>query len=675
MPRLKEHEGGKHKPANFGQEYTQEQLNEIYRCASDPIYFIRKYVRLQHPVQGSLAFNLFDYQEKMIRFYEESHYSIAMLPRQCGKTQTAAGYLLWWACFKPDQKILILSKDHTGAKDILSRFWYAYEELPWWIKPGIVTNDVQTKKFDNGTEIKALATTENSGRGMSISLLYLDEFAFVRPGIADKFWTSIFPVLASGGKCIITSTPNTDEDKFAKIWLNCKMHPNSWDWTDVYATSKVAQDSQEEEKYETLYANVEIKERFQLEQERLSGASMNDDTEDSVKEELVGLPGQHRYRLDIMRLPSLKEKISISINGRKLVPSLFTVLNKEEFELDNSLMIGFGDQIMVEVSLSVNFVGFYAPWTVVPDRLDHRGNALDYRGESFRRKMFKAGFTEEQWNREFLCSFVSADPTLISPNKLATLRWGIRPPKYVDRWGVRWYEEIYPNMGYLVILDPSAGVDLDDACIQVWEYPELKQVAEWNSNKPDQPEQAKMLKRVLETLYHTQQDDPEHDPMTNDIYYSVERNGLGMGIISVIDVMGMESFPGHFIDATLTTVNMKGDPGGFNKPQRWRGLWTSVGSKRRYAIELKSLIERNIFIPRSDRLVSQLKTFVRAGPGWKSKEGAKDDIVMSCVLMMMMIDELRIQEPDLDDKVLPDIEDYEDEDYDTDQNIPVMPIL
>jgi hypothetical protein len=61
-------------------------------------------------------------------------------------------------------------------------------------------------------------TTENTGRGMSITLLYLDEFAFVRPSIAKEFWTAITPTLSTGGKAIITSTPNSDEDQFAFIW-------------------------------------------------------------------------------------------------------------------------------------------------------------------------------------------------------------------------------------------------------------------------------------------------------------------------------------------------------------------------------------------------------------------------------------------------------------------------
>jgi len=49
-----------------------------------------------------------------------------------------------------------------------------------------------------------------------------DEFAFVQPGIADEFWTSISPTLATGGRAIITSTPNSDEDTFATIWKDAE---------------------------------------------------------------------------------------------------------------------------------------------------------------------------------------------------------------------------------------------------------------------------------------------------------------------------------------------------------------------------------------------------------------------------------------------------------------------
>ncbi len=124
----------------------------------------------------------------------------SMIPTH--NTATAAAFILWWAIFKDNQQILIASKDQDGAKEIMDRLWFAYEELPWWIKPGVKTDQVHTKKFDNNSRIRATATTRTSGRGKSNSLVYLDEFAFVRPGIADDFWTAIYPTLS----CLVGDT-------------------------------------------------------------------------------------------------------------------------------------------------------------------------------------------------------------------------------------------------------------------------------------------------------------------------------------------------------------------------------------------------------------------------------------------------------------------------------------
>jgi hypothetical protein len=106
----------------------------------------------------------------------------------------------------------------TGAQEIMSRIRYAYELCPDHIRCGVKSYNKQSIEFDNGSRIIAQTTTETTGRGLSLSLLYADEFAFVEPNIATEFWTSISPTLATGGKAIITSTPNSDEDQFARIW-------------------------------------------------------------------------------------------------------------------------------------------------------------------------------------------------------------------------------------------------------------------------------------------------------------------------------------------------------------------------------------------------------------------------------------------------------------------------
>ena len=100
----------------------------------------------------------------------------------------------------------------------MQRIRYAYESVPDHIRAGVTEYNKGSMSFDNGSRIVASTTTENTGRGMSLTLVYLDEFAFVPQRIASEFWTSLSPTLATGGKCIITSTPNSDEDTFAMIW-------------------------------------------------------------------------------------------------------------------------------------------------------------------------------------------------------------------------------------------------------------------------------------------------------------------------------------------------------------------------------------------------------------------------------------------------------------------------
>ena len=201
--------------------YTEHQIQELARCAdpaTGPQYFMDNYFFIQHPTKGAIQYHPFEYQERLIDAYHHNRYSISLMPRQTGKSTTAAGYLLWYAMFVPDSTILVAAHKYLGAQEIMQRVRYAYENCPDFIRAGVTSYNKGSLDFENGSRIVSQTTTENTGRGMSISLLYCDEFAFVRPTIASEFWTSITPTLATGGKCIITSTPNSDEDQFAQIW-------------------------------------------------------------------------------------------------------------------------------------------------------------------------------------------------------------------------------------------------------------------------------------------------------------------------------------------------------------------------------------------------------------------------------------------------------------------------
>ena len=214
------------KKAHSKQRYTKEEIDHLEKCMDlkdGPMYFMKNFLKIQHPTRGSIPFEPYGFQEDLVSAYNDYRYTIAMLPRQMGKTTCAAGYLLWYSMFVPEAQILIAAHKYVGAQDIMNRFRYGYEQLPDFVRAGIYTYNRNTVEFDNGSRVQATTTTENTGRGKSLSLIYCDEFAFVQPPEkAKEFWTALSPTLSTGGKCIVTSTPNSDEDQFAMIWTEAQ---------------------------------------------------------------------------------------------------------------------------------------------------------------------------------------------------------------------------------------------------------------------------------------------------------------------------------------------------------------------------------------------------------------------------------------------------------------------
>ena len=209
------------KRANAETEYTPHDLQELALCANDPIYCIKNYFFIQHPKHGKVKFNLYPYQEELIDTVHNHRDVIVLASRQMGKTQTIAMYLLWFGMMADKdnpQTILIASKNNSHAIEIMDRIKYTYEELPMWLKPGVVFYNRHSIKFDNGTVIKSEPTTEKTGRGLSISKLYLDELAFINPRIQGEMWASLAPTLSTGGSFIISSTPNGDSELYASLW-------------------------------------------------------------------------------------------------------------------------------------------------------------------------------------------------------------------------------------------------------------------------------------------------------------------------------------------------------------------------------------------------------------------------------------------------------------------------
>ena len=202
-------------------QYTEEQVKEILKCSEDPVYFVRNYVKIVNVDKGLVPFEMWPFQEDMVHTFHENRFSICKMPRQVGKTTTAAGYMLWSVLFQENYNIAILANKGSLAREILGRIQYAYEYLPLWLQQGIKVWNKGNIELENGSKINAYATSAAGVRGGSYNLIFLDEFAFVPKNMADEFFTSTYPVISSGKttKVIIVSTPY-GLNHFYKMWVD-----------------------------------------------------------------------------------------------------------------------------------------------------------------------------------------------------------------------------------------------------------------------------------------------------------------------------------------------------------------------------------------------------------------------------------------------------------------------
>lgn len=199
------------KRPNQVEEFTYEQIIETVNCINDPIYFMKTYMKVQHPIRGSIPFILYDYQEVAVKAFLENKYVCLKIGRQQGKTAVIAGYLLWFACFREEKYILVASKDNDAAMDVLNRIRYSYEELPMWLKPGCVYFNRHEISFDNGSSIKSSATTENTGRGRSISCVAGDTKIMLRHKETGKiFMTTMESAYKASSSNINIVNDNTE---------------------------------------------------------------------------------------------------------------------------------------------------------------------------------------------------------------------------------------------------------------------------------------------------------------------------------------------------------------------------------------------------------------------------------------------------------------------------------
>ena len=218
--------------------FTKEEILEYKKCMEDPCYFARKYIKIISLDEGLVPFELYPYQEKMFKHFNKNRFSIVLACRQSGKSISSVVYLLWYAVFHPEKTIAILANKGAIAREMLARITLALENLPYFLQPGCKALNKGSIEFSNNSKIVANATSASSIRGLSVNLLFLDEFAFVDNDA--QFYTSTYPVVTAGKETqiIICSTANGIGNVYHKLWEGAVQNTNEFtpfrvDWWDV----------------------------------------------------------------------------------------------------------------------------------------------------------------------------------------------------------------------------------------------------------------------------------------------------------------------------------------------------------------------------------------------------------------------------------------------------------
>ena len=210
----------------MSQDLKEIIREEYIKCAQDPAHFMRKYCNIQHPQRGRVIFNLYPFQAKVLSLWKDNPYSLILKSRQLGISTLAAGYSLWLMLFHKDKNILCIATKQETAKNMVTKTKFMFDNLPSWLKIPAEENNKLALKLNNGSQIKATSAASDAGRSEAVSLLIIDEAAFIE-GI-EPIWASAQQTLATGGGAIVLSTPFGTGNWFHKTWVKAEALENSF---------------------------------------------------------------------------------------------------------------------------------------------------------------------------------------------------------------------------------------------------------------------------------------------------------------------------------------------------------------------------------------------------------------------------------------------------------------
>jgi len=214
-----------------------EQLKEYARIMKDTPYALKTYLQTYDNTQKKyVPLELFPDQIQLLRDYELYNENITRKYRQAGVTTVTAAWIsrkLQLAKPENPERVLVIANKKDTAVEMANKIRHFIEQWPDWINVGFSPDKNSESRFrlNNGSEVKAVATSADALRGFTPTILVFDEAAYIEAG--DDFWAASMASLSTGGKIILISTPNGFDPIYYGVYDQAIRGVNDFHITDL----------------------------------------------------------------------------------------------------------------------------------------------------------------------------------------------------------------------------------------------------------------------------------------------------------------------------------------------------------------------------------------------------------------------------------------------------------
>lgn len=556
-------------------------------------------------------------------------------------TTLFAADILHDVIFNPDFRVGITSYKNSAVLDFLDRIRYAYEGLPWWLKPAVQIYNRFSIVFDNGSSIRGEVTAENTFRGKSLNRIISDELAFTKPAIADAFIASLLPSLEAEGEASTTrfnviSTPNGTEGAYPSMWFGAVAGTNGFYPVEVKYEEIPGRTPEFEEKMVKKIG----RDKFDQEYRCVSGDTKLTVVRHFEPEEMTiggifeSLHGDDDFKNNHDFKVLSTDGMFVNFDG-----VLKTVHDKY-------VHVSFLDGSHLDCALEHQILtsgGFVQAQDIVPDDVCN-GKLVD--SIEIKEGPIELYDLVNCDNQQYMtngvishnCVFIGSGGTLVNSRIMEAIKT-VDPIETLGDLDI--YVDDFKGRKLAIACDVAEGINEDNHVMQVFDIDTMEQVAEFaNNNLP----QTLYFKEIVKTIKYF------YSRGASEIFYTVENNGLGNGVMRLIE---------NSDDNALSSATLISDLAPDGTIGKRLGMMTTGKSKLAGCMQLKDMIELNKIKINSRKLLSELKFFVRSGASFAAESGMKDDRVMACVVFCNMLPQLATYEDSVD-QIINDVNEDEE---------------